>query len=145
MVASTQYYIPTTRCGLNMIDKSAWSRLPTSCWGRNPLDDATIAVLGYTDGVIHTILHTSDKRTFIRGSSSKFHICGLDMIDKSAWSKLPKIYNGRNMLDGVVIAAVVYTDVSTQYSIPAIREHCSKEVGANSIYVSVFERHSGTM
>ena len=79
-------------CGLDMIDKSAWSRLPSPYRGRNLLDDATIAVVGYTDGGIHTIHHTNDKRTFIQRSLSKFRICGLEMIDKSAWSKLPTSY-----------------------------------------------------
>ena len=97
-------------CGLDMTDKSAWSKLPSSYRGRNLLDNATIAVVGYIDGGIHTILHTSDKRTFIRGSSSKFHICGLDMIDKSVWSKLPSSYLGRNLQDNATIAVVGYTD-----------------------------------
>ena len=89
---------------IDMIDKSIWSKLPTSYRGRNLLDDATIAVVWYTDGGIHTILHTSNKRTFIRGSSSKFHICGLDMIDKSVWSKLPTSYRERNLLEDATIA-----------------------------------------
>ena len=87
-----------------MIDKSAWSRLASTYRGRNLLDDATIAVIGYTDGGIHTIHHTNDKRTFIRGSSSKFHLWGLDMIDKSVWSKLPTSYRGRNLLEDAMIA-----------------------------------------
>ena len=135
-------------CGLDMIDKSAWSRLPSPYRGKNLLDDATIAVVGYTDGGIHTIHHTGDKRTFIRENQSKFHICGLDMIDKSAWSKLPSSYRGRNLLDDATIAVVRYTDdgihtiLHTNNKRSFIRESSSKFhiCGLDTIYKSAWCR-----
>ena len=69
------YILYLDSIGLDVIDKSVWSSFPISYRGHNILDDAILAAAGSVDDSIHTLIHLSNRKTFIRGKSNLFHLC----------------------------------------------------------------------
>ena len=64
--------------GLDVISEEHWPALNGFC--REILDDTELVAIGPladSSGVqsTHTVLHTKQNRTYIRGSSSLFHLC----------------------------------------------------------------------
>ena len=68
--------------GLDVISPSAWSALPDDYFGRDLQSEAELVAVGYVDLATHSVLHTVGGDTFLRGSSTDFHLCRFIFLSK---------------------------------------------------------------
>ena len=78
--------------GLDIISSSKWSALPTTYFDRNLLSEAELVAVEDTDYGTHSLLHTVNRDTFLRGSSAMFHLCMYRCVIISNPSCVKEIY-----------------------------------------------------
>ena len=91
--------------GLDVIDKTAWSMLSMSYRGRDLSNEIRLTAVGNLDDDIpHSVIHTTDSRTYLRGNSSHLHLCEYLYLLLEDFVSL----NHRRLIQGQLHTAVIY-------------------------------------